>query len=68
MERFNLEEINLISIYAEDSKQDLIENMTAALAYTDNEMSQLIEQTICKLEKLSAEEFEELAFIAADEI
>ena len=35
MNRFTVEETNLLSIYHEGSKAQLIENMTAALPYMD---------------------------------
>lgn len=41
MNRFTVEETNLLSIYHEGSKAQLIENMTAALPYMDAGLREL---------------------------
>ena len=45
---FTVEETNLLSIYHEGSKAQLMENMTAALPYMDADMRELAERTIPK--------------------
>lgn len=46
MNRFTVEETNLLSIYHEGSKAQLIENMTAALPYMDAGLRELAERMI----------------------
>lgn len=43
MNRFTVEETNLLSIYAEDSKRALLENINAALPFVDADMRELAE-------------------------
>ena len=64
---FTVEETNLMSIYHEGSKAQLMENMTAALPYMDADMRELAERTISKVNALTDEEYAELALYAADE-
>lgn len=68
MNRFTVEEINLISIYAEESKQELIENINTALPFMDLELRELAGRTIQKIDELTDIEFSGLAVYAADEI
>ena len=67
MTQFTVEETNLLSIYHEGSKAQLMENMTAALPYMDADMRELAERTISKVNALTDEEYAELALYAADE-
>lgn len=64
---FTVEETNLLSIYHEGGKVQLIENMTAALPYMDADMRELAERTISKVDALTEKEYAELALYAADE-
>ena len=64
---FTVDETNLLSIYHEGSKAQLMENMTAALPYMDADMRELAERTISKVNALTDEEYAELALYAADE-
>lgn len=64
---FTVEETNLLSIYHEGSKAQLIENMTAALPYMDADMRELAERTLSKVDALTEKEYAELALYAADE-
>ena len=64
---FTVEETNLLSIFHEGSKAQLMENMTAALPYMDADMRELAERTISKVNALTDEEYAELALYAADE-
>lgn len=64
---FTVEETNLLSIYHEGGKAQLIENMTAALPYMDADMRELAERTLSKVNALTDEEYAELALYAADE-
>ncbi len=67
MIRLTVEETNLLSIYHEGGKAQLIENMTAALPYMDADMRELAERTLSKVDALTDEEYAELSLYAADE-
>lgn len=64
---FTVEETNLLSIYHEGGKAQLIENINAALPYMDADMRVLAERTISKVDALTEKEYTELALYAADE-
>lgn len=68
MNRFTVEETNLLSIYYEDSKRALIENINAALPFMDADMRELAERTLAKVDALTEAEYAELAVYAADEV
>ena len=68
MNRFTVEETNLLSIYHEGSKAQLIENMTAALPYMDAGLRELAERTISKVNVLTDAEYKELSVYPADEV
>ena len=64
---FTVEETNLLSIYHEGSKAQLVENMTAALPFMDEDIRELAERTLSKVAALTEAEYAELAVYAADE-
>ena len=68
MNRFTVEETNLLSIYADESKRALIENINAALPFMDADMRELAGRTMQKVDALTEEEYAELAVYAADEV
>ena len=68
MNRFTVEETNLISIYLADTRTELIEEMTGALPYMDGEMRELALRTLAKLRAMSDAELAALAVSAADEV
>ena len=68
MNRLTVEETNLLSIYHEGSKAQLVENMTAALPFMDEDMRELAKRTLSKVDALTEEEYAELALYAADEV
>ena len=68
MNRFTVEETNLLSIYADNSKRALLENINAALPYMDADMRELAGRTMRKVDALTEEEYTELAVYAADEV
>ena len=68
MNRFTVEESNLISIYNEGGKAQLTANITAALPFMDADMRELAQRTILKIDALTVEEYAELAAYAADEV
>ena len=68
MNRFTVEETNLLSIYAEDSKRALLENINAALPFMDADMRELAQRTLAKVDALTEEEYAELSLYAADEV
>lgn len=68
MNRFTVEETNLISVYYENRKRALIENINAALPFMDADMRELATRTLAKVDALSEAEYAELAVYAADEV
>ena len=68
MNRFTVEETNLISIYLADTRRELIEEMTGALPYMDGDMRELALRTLTKLRAMSDAELAALAVSAADEV
>lgn len=67
MERFTVEETNLICIYIADTRTELIAEMTGALPFMDEEMQALADRTIDKLRTMSDAEFAAQSFDSADE-
>ena len=69
MNRFTVEETNLLSIYHEgSSKQELIKNMTATLPFIDAGLRELAKRTLSKVDALTEAEYRELAVYPADEV
>lgn len=67
MNRFTVEEENLIAIYLTDTRAELVEDMTAALPYMDVEMRELTDRTLAKLRAMSDAEFAEQTFDFTDD-
>lgn len=67
MNRFTVEETNLISIYMTGTRQELIEEMTAALPLMDNDMRELAQHTIEKVSGMTEDEYLRLAIEAAED-
>ncbi len=68
MNRFTVEETNLLSIYAGEDRQELIGNMTAAFPYMDDDMKAFAKKTLSKVAAMSDTEYRELALYPADEV
>ena len=68
MNRFTVEETNLISIYIADTRRELIGEMTGALPYMDDDMRAMAMRTLAKLRAMSDVDFAALAVSAADEV
>lgn len=71
MEKFNLEEMNLICLYRDESngRAELMANIKEALPYIDDaDIKELAERTVEKIAALTDEEYFELSFYAADEV
>lgn len=68
MNRFTVEETNLISIYIADTRRELIGEMTGALPYMDDDMRAMAMRTLAKLRAMSNADFAALAVSAADEV
>ena len=68
MIRLTVEETNLLSIYNEDGKRGLTENINAALPFMDEDMRELAKRALSKVDALTEEEFAELAIYAAEEV
>mgnify|MGYP005802448667 FL=1 len=67
-DRFNVEETNLLSIYRSDTRKETIQNMNAALPDMDEDMKELTQEVLTKLQKLTEKEFTFLILEPADEI
>ncbi len=67
-DRFNVEETNLLSIYRGDTQKETIQNMNAALPDMNEDMQELTQEVLTKLQKLTEEEFTFLILEPADEI
>lgn len=67
MERFTVEETNLICIYIADTRTELIEEMAGALPFMDEEMRALANRTLEKLRAMTDAEFEAQAFDFTDD-
>lgn len=67
MERFTVEETNLICIYISDNRAELIEEMSGALPFMDEEMRSLAEHTLTKLSTMTDAEFAAQRFDFTDE-
>lgn len=64
---FTVEEVNLICIYAGESRSEVIEDIERALPYLDDtDMAELSNRIIEKLRNMTDEEFERLELIEAD--
>ena len=64
---FTVEEVNLICIYAGESRGEVIEDIERALPYLDDtDMAELSNRIIEKLRNMTDEEFEELELAEAD--
>ena len=68
MNRFTVEETNLLSIYHEGSKAQLTENINAALPYMDADMRELAKRALSKVDALTDAEYKELSVYPADEV
>lgn len=60
MRKFSVEEMTLLNVYVDRSKQATLENIIAALPYMDTEMQKLAQRTMKKMKTLTKEEFAEL--------
>jgi len=68
MNRFTIEETNLLSIYHEGGTARVTESTNAALPYMDADMRELAKRALSKVDALTEEEFAELAIYAAEEV
>ena len=68
MNRFTVEETNLLSIYSEGGKAQFAANITAALPFMEMDMRELATRTLAKVDALSEAEYAGLAVYAADEL
>ena len=68
MNRFTVEETNLMSIYIAATRGELIEEMTGVLPYMDDDMRAMAMRTLAKLRAMSNADFAALAVSAADEV
>ena len=67
MNRFTVEETNLMSIYIAATRGELIEEMTGALPYMDDDMRAMAMRTLAKLRAMSDADFAAHRFHFTDE-
>ncbi len=64
---FTVEEVNLICIFAGESKSEVIEDIKRALPYLDDpDMGELSNRIIGRLQNMTDKEFEQLELIEAE--
>ena len=68
MNPFTVEEMNLLSIYRGETKEEVTEKISFALSFMDKDMRELAKHTVKKVNSLSDEEFAALSIDPADEI
>lgn len=68
MNPFTVEEMNLLSIYRGESKEEVTEKIAFALSFMDKDMRKLAKRTVKKVNSLSNQEFAALSIDLADEI
>ena len=68
MNPFTVEEMNLLSIYRGESKEEVTEKIAFALSFMDKDMRELAKRTIKKVNSLSDKKFAALSIDPADEI
>ena len=67
MEKFTVEEINLMCVFDRSSRTELIEDIGRVLPHLeDKDMEELANQVINKLQNMTDEEFAEVALEAAE--
>lgn len=66
--KLTVEEENLLSIYREGSKRELIENVNAALPFMDGDMRELAVRALQKINALTEAEYAGLAVFAAEDV
>lgn len=67
MERFTVEEQNLICIYMAGTRSEIIKEIAGALPYMDEEMRGLAGRTLAKLRAMSDAEFDAQAIGFTDD-
>ena len=68
MNPFTVEEMNLLSIYRGETKEEVTEKIAFALSFMDPDMRELAKRTLSKVDALTEAEFAELPIYAADEV
>ena len=68
MNPFTVEEMNLLSIYRGETKEEVTEKIAFALSFMDKGMRKLAKRTVKKVNSLSDQEFATLSIDPADEI
>jgi len=68
MDKFSVEEINLMCIFDTGNKDNLLSELRSAVSdIYDPDMREVFESTIAKLETLMDAEFADIGFYIADE-
>ena len=64
----NVEMMNLMCIFNHSDRKVLAEDISASLPFVDDQnMAELMKQTVLLLEEMSEEDFSELVFVPAEE-
>ena len=68
MDRFTVEEINLMCVFEEQSRMGMINSIKNVMPHIqdDSDMVELAKQVLAKLEAMSDEEFAEVVLEAAE--
>ena len=67
MNGFSVEESNLISIFAGENRTEVIEDISSALKYLEDDvLLELSERVLERLKNMSDEEFARIDFVAAE--
>lgn len=66
--QFTVEESNLICVFAGENRKEIIEDINRALPYIDDEdMIELSQRVLDKLQNMTDEKFEGISFELAEE-
>ena len=68
MNKFTVEETNLLCLYMTGSRQGVVVAMKAALPFMEGEMRDFAARTLAKVERMTEAEFVGLAVYPADEV
>lgn len=67
MDRFTVEEMNLMCVFEEQERLGMIAAIKTAISYIrDTDMAEIAGQVLEKLETMSDEQFDQIALVAAE--
>lgn len=59
---FSSEEMNLITCFKGDTRQNTVSDMTAAMPYMEQDIQELVQKSVAKLNELTETEFAQYSF------